>query len=439
MELTKKLKGGFCEIATADNFDIQRFAEPSLTLENGAYLITSAADLQTLAAYVNEGNNCKGLTLKLTKDLDLSGVDWTPIGNSAKKYFSGTFDGGGFALKNLTIDTNADKLGLFGYIYGGTVKNLTLENFSVTNNFNNAFASTGALTGYAETAAIKNVTVIGATITASKGYVGGLAGTAESGSKINNCYASNAGAQGSGNNINAAKLVTLGKTADFTDVTISGNYYTLGDSYGAGVGTNLTFTVPSNSYIENAEKTDDTTYTCTVAENSLPKFWEIKTLGSYTFDSRNGACFIRSASDFINFAAYVNGGGYALGADSVPFTSGTGLKNLNLLTPTSQADARTPRICTYNEDGTAATAELYRVANIGGITYTASNNAELIYFGNYVYAPTGITLNLTPDKSFNTVTFTQGRQLHFHNRKRLLYQLPLLWACSWLTPPRSAD
>lgn len=191
MELTKKLKGGFCEIATADNFDIQRFAEPSLTQENGAYLITSAADLQTLAAYVNEGNNCKGLTLKLTQDLDLSGVtDWTPIGTSKDNSFKGTFDGDGKTIRNLTVDTNADKLGLFSYIYKGTVQNLTLEKFSVTNNFNNAFAETGALAGTAAYAStIENVTVIGATVksTQTRGYVGGLVDPAEDGSKINNC------------------------------------------------------------------------------------------------------------------------------------------------------------------------------------------------------------------------------------------------------------
>ncbi|MBQ7704131.1 MAG: hypothetical protein IJT73_01690 [Selenomonadaceae bacterium] len=94
----------------------------------------------------------------------------------------------------------------------------------------------------------------------------------------NNCYYVSGSTQGKGDNINAAKLVILGKTADFEGVTISGDTYTLGGSYGTGIGTALTFTVTGNSYIENAEKTEYIIYIYTVAKNSLPKFWEIKTL-----------------------------------------------------------------------------------------------------------------------------------------------------------------
>lgn len=44
------------------------FLSSLTTDEQGAYLITSAEYLKNFATYVNAGNNCEGLTFKLTSD-----------------------------------------------------------------------------------------------------------------------------------------------------------------------------------------------------------------------------------------------------------------------------------------------------------------------------------------------------------------------------------
>ena len=68
-------------------------------------------------------------------DIDLSGVNWTPIGNKSANsnyVFKGTFDGNGHVVKNLTINSNKSHAGLFGGANGSaSIKNLGVENASV--------------------------------------------------------------------------------------------------------------------------------------------------------------------------------------------------------------------------------------------------------------------------------------------------------------------
>ena len=74
------------------------------------YAISSAPQLAGLAQLVNQGNSLEGTTIRLHSDLDLAGHNWIPIGNQleaeeGKKaaVFSGTFEGNGHIISNLTI------------------------------------------------------------------------------------------------------------------------------------------------------------------------------------------------------------------------------------------------------------------------------------------------------------------------------------------------
>ncbi|MCH5318131.1 MAG: hypothetical protein J1E38_00280 [Paramuribaculum sp.] len=106
-------------------------------------------------------------TIELTSDIDMQGVDWTPIGfetneNSASIYgFAGTFDGKGHTISNLTVTTkNDNNAGLFGATNRATIKNLTLKDVNITSQY-----KTGAITGDGMCARIENCHVIGGTIT----------------------------------------------------------------------------------------------------------------------------------------------------------------------------------------------------------------------------------------------------------------------------------
>ena len=98
-------------------------------LSDGTYKICTTEDLIQLAAMANDykTGNC---TFVLANDIDLSTVDnWTPIGDGYA--FGGTFDGNGYTISNLKINTTNNPTGLFGWTTG-TIKNLGVENVNIT-------------------------------------------------------------------------------------------------------------------------------------------------------------------------------------------------------------------------------------------------------------------------------------------------------------------
>jgi hypothetical protein len=129
--------------------------------------ITTAAQLAAVTQY---GNYIQ------MNDIDLSGYsNWTPIGYGAWA-FSGTYDGGGYKIKNLKISTTSvSYCGLFAYLQTlGTIKNVNLVSPSVTNNTN---GTCGSLVGEVEGGAITNCTATGVTIS-GQSDTGGLVGYA---------------------------------------------------------------------------------------------------------------------------------------------------------------------------------------------------------------------------------------------------------------------
>ena len=69
--------------------------------------------------------NFKDKTVKLAADIDVSGYDWTPVGDASKN-FKGTFDGAGHTIAATIKTVGGTYTGLFGYLYG-MVWDLTLE------------------------------------------------------------------------------------------------------------------------------------------------------------------------------------------------------------------------------------------------------------------------------------------------------------------------
>lgn len=90
--------------------------------ENSPYQITTAQELQDI-------NNDVTAHYILMADIDLTGMDFTPIGNADSGAFSGSFDGNGYTVSNLDVFTGK-YAGFFG-CNEGTVKNVTLSNIYV--------------------------------------------------------------------------------------------------------------------------------------------------------------------------------------------------------------------------------------------------------------------------------------------------------------------
>ena len=99
--------------------------------DSSLYTISDAQDLVAFSEAVNAGESFSGETVVLTADIDLSGCDFSPIGEFGTPYiFKGVFDGGGHTVSGicLTDETRTVNNGFFGQL-GGTVKNLTVEGY----------------------------------------------------------------------------------------------------------------------------------------------------------------------------------------------------------------------------------------------------------------------------------------------------------------------
>lgn len=148
--------------------------------------IYTVEDLLKMGTYLNGD-------FILMNDIDLSGVNWNPIGiNSAP--FTGHLDGNGHKISNLTIDTsnytNRSSFGLFGYISFATIEDLVIEDFEFTSENIEKTYYVGALAGIDltdlssstnEEPLIKEITTSGSYVVAKQSssypvYAGGLFG-----------------------------------------------------------------------------------------------------------------------------------------------------------------------------------------------------------------------------------------------------------------------
>lgn len=230
---------------------------------NDPYLISNVAQLEYFRDQSNEGDAKITAYAQLVNDIDLayaSASSWIPVSKLTSNAFAGTFDGNGHCIKNLYSSFyQGGYVGLFGYVNGGTIKNLTVEGviesscsdqgmiagFSVGANYYNCVAKgrintkdcsrVGGITGHIIGTGTTNPVVQGcasyvdivstATYTAGlvgqveygitmeacanygnvtgKDYVGGLMGcnSPNSESRITNCYVGPCEVRGEGNNV----------------------------------------------------------------------------------------------------------------------------------------------------------------------------------------------------------------------------------------------
>ena len=154
---------------------------------NGSYTVYNADGLLNVAELVNGGKT--DINITLDKNIDLTGKDWTPIGTSFDNSYTGTFDGGGHTITGLTVTTNDEYAGLFGYLSNfnnaaGTVKNVVMDGIQITCNHRSGYA--GGVVGYSW-GTIENCSVSGSV--SGTVYVGGVVGV-QIGGSITGCSSS---------------------------------------------------------------------------------------------------------------------------------------------------------------------------------------------------------------------------------------------------------
>lgn len=159
------------------------------------YHFTTAEQLAGLAKLVNDKTasvSFKGKTIYLNNDLDLSGCQWTPIGNGSNfgRYFAGTFDGQYHKIMNLLHHSTGDELirnGLFGVVSdGGTLKNLLVIDADIASNDGSLLA--GILADWVDGGTVENCYTSGK-IENNVGdkMVGGLIGQCTGSTQVKGC------------------------------------------------------------------------------------------------------------------------------------------------------------------------------------------------------------------------------------------------------------
>ena len=162
------------------------------------YKISTAAELAWFRDYVSgtivdedekDGTPHPSASATLTENIDLSEfchaadaskkineLSWTPIG----KYY-GTFDGNGKTIRNLYINATSPTAGFFGYLGGGSIKNITFDNAKVKS----TGYCTGILAGDASSCMIENIKTLVSCSVEGNRLTGGIVGRAKD--NISNC------------------------------------------------------------------------------------------------------------------------------------------------------------------------------------------------------------------------------------------------------------
>lgn len=181
---------------------------------------------------------------KLMSNIDLSELDlwgengFSPIGNSTTR-FTGSFDGNGYTLSNLTIadDTNGS-LGLFGEARNATFENITISNASIEGG--NVYL--GILLGFGNIVTITSSSVSG-TIT-GVGQAGGIAGTVWTGTL--NRLKSEAIVNGTGGQIGG--IIGAGSSVQLSQSYFTGNVRGVSSYVGGLIGYSSANTSVENSF-----------------------------------------------------------------------------------------------------------------------------------------------------------------------------------------------
>ncbi|MBP3605864.1 MAG: hypothetical protein J6J66_04625 [Clostridia bacterium] len=245
--------------------------DTEFTIANADQLAAFGAIVGGMIITVNENvksykaDSFKGKTVKLIADVNLGDKEsennpdiiFYPIGyynsegtyertntaiTSGMRNFEGVFDGNGHTIANFyqntwemkgdhdwydaTLQYYRDGMGLFGRVYGGTVKNLTVKNFSS----DGEIATTGTIAAYGEGATFENIAIFNCNPRVYNIGNGGIVGCV-------GWYAKDAGLKTTFTNItvdNSNKISALWGSYDVACGGIVGQYYPTSGQSSAG-------------------------------------------------------------------------------------------------------------------------------------------------------------------------------------------------------------
>ncbi|MFR9556982.1 MAG: fimbrillin family protein [Rikenellaceae bacterium] len=218
--------------------------------ESDPYLIFNSEQMRDLANDVNSGTTYSGKFFKMVCDIDLGGEsnEFTAIGNTTYP-FKGSFDGDGYSITELYIDTNIIGQGVFRYVENSTIKNL-----KVGGSVSNAHYHTALIAGSAiNSKFVSCSTLEGSTVTCTaNNNTAGITGYVEN-TDFEDCHNS---ASINGRKYSAGIVGYCSSESTFTNCSNSG-VISGSDEYAGGV---VAF-IRTNSTISNCYNTGSVTGT----------------------------------------------------------------------------------------------------------------------------------------------------------------------------------
>ena len=177
---------------------------------NDPFKVKSQADLKAVDQYIQLMGDSRIHVLQ-TADIDMTGASFTPLASSVES-FEGHYDGGGYVIRNLTVDSDkGGAAGLFRQV-SGVVERLGIEHY----------------------------TIAGA---ADKSCVAVIAGSLSAGGQVRNCYA-------------------VGDSASFVG---QDKIFTMGTEY-----TRERFASGEMCYLLNGSQSEDVVWRQTLGTDSIP-------------------------------------------------------------------------------------------------------------------------------------------------------------------------
>ena|GEM_PF-2401822 len=162
-EVIEFTRGANGEIVALERRNFPNFIAPIAVIDPNASEFADWTAISDRAGLEAIADNLSG-KYYLTNDIDLSDEEWVPIGGE-KNPFTGIFDGQGYVIRNMTITRTYNELaGLFGCISKAEVRNVGMEDTDI--NIDSTDRASGKYSVYA----------------------GSIAGIAENGASISNCY-----------------------------------------------------------------------------------------------------------------------------------------------------------------------------------------------------------------------------------------------------------
>ncbi len=231
-----------------------QFAGNGSGTESDPYRIFNANQLTQMRNFLNQ----EGVYFKLQNDINLTdwladnypGQGWQPVGSSSEP-FKGVLDGNNKTISGFSINrSTADYVGLFGYISGATIKNLTIEGNVTGKNYVGAFVGgcsqnvSNTLTGLTHNGSTTGQERVGGIAGACAGNLsnltveGNVTGTYDVGGAIGRAgdVGSISGVTVTGNVNNNTSNVCTGGVAGYSNLNISNATYSGNVTGGGWVG-----------------------------------------------------------------------------------------------------------------------------------------------------------------------------------------------------------